>query len=382
MKRFTALVFALALSVQLVPMASAHEHPGLPAQEPDIRCSAWAADEISRARQAGLVIGSLDIYERSGEPINRADFCGMAMQYMAVSEGQVNFWSMVEQYKAPKGEYGNVIRAFSDCGNLWPIDRDATLAHVMGLVEGVGDGRFAPERQITRQEAAVMLARAYTAVGGVLPEGEADFADMDQVADWARDGVAAVEALGVMQGVGKNTFAPLETYSVEQCVVTFLRLYEKAPVSAVNGNVQRMFTYEQVMDNYAYDGWNSMPPSVVLTVEGPAATLVQTASGGGTSFFTQLWLVGRDGSQRRFDPGVCNYERYPGTLRSTTQLIDPQFSEDGRTLTFTIRLEEDVTAKLWQEEAPDSPLVVPLHEKGDYLCTVDVETGVCTAGKQ
>ena len=382
MKKIPALIFALVLSVQLVPMASAHDHPGYPTQEPDIQCSPWAADEIARAREAGLVYGSLDIYTRSREPVNRADFCSMAMQYIAVSEGQENFWHMVEQYKAPRDENGRVVQAFTDCGNLWPMERDATLAHVVGLVEGVGEGRFAPERQITRQEAAVMLARAYTALGGVLPEGEADFADMDQVADWARAGVAAVEALGVMQGVGKNTFAPLETYSVEQCVVTFLRLYEKAPVSAVNGNVERMFTYEQVMDNYTYEGWNSMPPTVVLTVEGPVASLVQTASGGGTSYFSQLWLVGRDGSQRRFDPGVCNYARYPDTLRDTTQLIDPQFSEDGRTLTFTIRLEEDVTAKLWQEDAPDSPLVVPLHEKGDYLCTVDVETGACTAEKQ
>ncbi len=40
-------------------------------------------------------------------------------------------------------------------------ERDDSLAYYLGLVEGRGDGSFDPDGLITRQEAAVMLTRAY-----------------------------------------------------------------------------------------------------------------------------------------------------------------------------------------------------------------------------
>lgn len=48
--------------------------------------------------------------------------------------------------------------AFSDAGYL---DAILTQLHALGVVKGVGGGRFEPNRPITRNEAATMLARAY-----------------------------------------------------------------------------------------------------------------------------------------------------------------------------------------------------------------------------
>ena len=47
-----------------------------------------------------------------------------------------------------------------------------------------------------------------------------------------------------MQGVGNDMFAPLDNYTVEQAIATFLRLYEKAPVSRKNKNIAPLLKFE------------------------------------------------------------------------------------------------------------------------------------------
>ncbi|MDO4552451.1 MAG: S-layer homology domain-containing protein [Bacillota bacterium] len=70
-------------------------------------------------------------------------------------------------------------------------------AHKYGIVNGVGGGLFAPEGTITREEAAVMVARAAALCGmdtGLDAQEVlntlAQFTDYITVADWAREGMA------------------------------------------------------------------------------------------------------------------------------------------------------------------------------------------------
>ena len=44
--------------------------------------------------------------------------------------------------------------------------------------------------------------------------------------NWAVDAVGQMQATGVMNGVGENTFAPDEDYTREQSIVTIMRLYD------------------------------------------------------------------------------------------------------------------------------------------------------------
>ena len=53
-----------------------------------------------------------------------------------------------------------------------------------------------------------------------------DFADSGQISDWAMNDIQVICNMGIMQGVGDNRFAPKELYTTEQAIATLVRVYE------------------------------------------------------------------------------------------------------------------------------------------------------------
>jgi len=94
------------------------------------------------------------------------------------------------------------------------------------VVGGVGEGNFAPDTGLTRQEAAVMLARLANAIGQPLPPSAPTFADNAAISSWATDAVGQMQAAGIMGGTGNNNFSPQGDYTREQSIITILRLFE------------------------------------------------------------------------------------------------------------------------------------------------------------
>ena len=78
-------------------------------------------------------------------------------------------------------------------------------ANTYGIVNGVGDGRFNPEGTITRQEAAVMVARAARLCGmdteldtGTVRDMLAQFSDYVTTAEWSRPSLAFCYSEGIL----------------------------------------------------------------------------------------------------------------------------------------------------------------------------------------
>ena len=95
----------------------------------------------------------------------------------------------------------------------------------IGIVAGVGNNRFDPDANLTREQTAVMLARLAHALNHPLPAEAPAFADADLISAWARDGVSQMRAAGIMGGVGNNRFDPQGPYTREQSIITIWRLY-------------------------------------------------------------------------------------------------------------------------------------------------------------
>lgn len=185
---------------------------GLPQTVP----SSWAEDEVNSARDNGLIPESLD-GNYTGN-ITRAEFCrlGVALVKGLGKEDQV----FSKKTVVLNG------KRFTDTD-----DADVLAMCDAGIVNGYGDGRFGPDDPITREQAAVMLARLARAVG----KNEADikntgFRDGDKISSWAKEDVqfiAGVRTQGgkaVMGGTGGGNFSPKNNYTREQAFVTFERL--------------------------------------------------------------------------------------------------------------------------------------------------------------
>jgi hypothetical protein len=97
----------------------------------------------------------------------------------------------------------------------------------MGIVLGFGEGMFAPQMEITREQMAAMLYRYVQFMGIQLPVGEvAAFIDQDAISDWAREAVEAIQAAGIVAGRPDGSFDPQATATRAEVAAIFARFLE------------------------------------------------------------------------------------------------------------------------------------------------------------
>lgn len=89
----------------------------------------------------------------------------------------------------------------------WATSYIAT-AQELGIVVGNADGTFGLGQQITRQDMAVMIYRTFKLLGIDLASGNTEFTDAANIADYAQEAVSALEKQGILNGMGDGTFAP------------------------------------------------------------------------------------------------------------------------------------------------------------------------------
>ncbi|MCL2408373.1 MAG: S-layer homology domain-containing protein [Oscillospiraceae bacterium] len=165
--------------------------------------SNWAHDGINNAVAVGLVPQSLQNHFTNN--ITRSEFTALA----------------VALYETVTGTEITGRMQFNDT-----TDINVQKMGYLGVVSGVGDGNFAPNSGLTREQAAVMLARLADVIGQPLPPSASTFVDNAQMSSWAVIAVGQMQATGIMGGVGDNRFSPRGSYTREQSIVTILRLFD------------------------------------------------------------------------------------------------------------------------------------------------------------
>ena len=173
--------------------------------------SGWAEELVDAAIAAELVPEALQM--RYTEPITREEFCILVVRFVEV---------------ACNTTIGGRVR-FVDTNNP-----DIEMAAWMGIVQGVGEDRFAPNEFVTRELAATMLVRLSIAVDHPLPRAIATFTDNSAVAKWAFASVGRVREAGVMYGIDDLRFDPAGLCTREQSIAAVLQMYKlvtETPVS-------------------------------------------------------------------------------------------------------------------------------------------------------
>lgn len=108
---------------------------------------------------------------------------------------------------------------FMDIQKHW-AEADICEAASLGIVEGVGENRYAPNLALTRSEFAVMLARTLQLSDlGVETSNPISFSDQESIPVWARPMVKAAVAKGIITGYPDGTFSPQQTITRKEMAV-------------------------------------------------------------------------------------------------------------------------------------------------------------------
>lgn len=103
-----------------------------------------------------------------------------------------------------------------------------------GVVNGYDDGTFAPNREITREQMALILIRYCDAVQLSLPETESGsaFLDEGEISAWALEAVLRARSYGLINGRENGCYDPKGTATRAEMCAVIARLMEKAEAAA------------------------------------------------------------------------------------------------------------------------------------------------------
>ncbi len=213
---FVFVLIAVAMTVNVTTVNLTYADSALSQSNEDIP-SKWAKAEIDKAKEINLLPGNILGDYRSN--ITREEFSEIAVNLYEALSGK----DVMLQGQDP----------FTDTQN--PKVR---IANALGIVKGIGDGKFAPDYAITRQEISVML---YRTLQVAKPEYDYSglnkyiFEDYDRISSWAREAVGYLYGIGVTNGIGDNLFGPKGNTTREEAIVLAKRMHDK--VLAAKGNL-------------------------------------------------------------------------------------------------------------------------------------------------
>ncbi|BEP30377.1 S-layer homology domain-containing protein [Helicovermis profundi] len=159
----------------------------------------WAKKYIDSLTTKGIVDGKSDIaFDPQGQ-ITRAEFAKLLVTYLKLDDAVNSNFKDV----AKDSWYYNVVG----------------IAGINGISAGAKEGDFYPNQAITREDMAVMIAKAYSINNGVDLEGTSDkFGDDALISDYAKKAVYASKSNGIITGYADNTFKPKSTATRAEAV--------------------------------------------------------------------------------------------------------------------------------------------------------------------
>ena len=173
----------------------------------DVEADFWAYDAICSMSQKGIISGFGDGSFKPEQSITRAEFAKIIIGNESVSL--------------------EATTEFTDVGkDKWYFDK-VMMAASIGIINGVGDGKFLPEENITREEAAVIMKRYADYKNKMLipVRMNINFADEYEISDFAVGSIDALYISGVLSGADNGCFNPKQPISRAEAAKAIYNLY-------------------------------------------------------------------------------------------------------------------------------------------------------------
>ena len=168
--------------------------------EPDTRIAAfsdvpeshWGFSYVENLASKGIISGNENKMFEPERSVTRAEFLKMICNAFGIEQNTDLHFNDVD----PSSWYAGYVGAASE----------------LGIVLGA-DGNFYPDSVITREDACVIIYRAARVVGLMISDGTSDFIDKEEISSYATDAIGALNGSGIINGIGEGRFAPKENLS-------------------------------------------------------------------------------------------------------------------------------------------------------------------------
>lgn len=169
--------------------------------------SLWAKEEVERADEWGLIPERLKgDYLRD---ITREEFSELVINLYESIVGK----TLEEVYESP----------FIDTDN-----QSVLKAYRLGIINGIGDSKFAPGSLVNREQIATMLYRMLKSLDTNIVNGyhEFTFTDKLNTSEWAIAPISFLNDSSIIRGYADNEFKPKNNTSIEQSIAMVARIYD------------------------------------------------------------------------------------------------------------------------------------------------------------
>lgn len=157
----------------------------------DIDNVLWAKEAINELYKKGIIKGKTESTFDPTAEVNRSEFITMLVRAFELkSKGTQASFADVEE-------------------GQWYTEAIKTSLS-LGIVNGIGNGLFGVEENISRQDMMVMIYRIIELLGIELEEIRdiQNIKDMNDVSDYAKEAIVYMYNTGVISGVGEDRIAP------------------------------------------------------------------------------------------------------------------------------------------------------------------------------
>ena len=235
------------------------------AQRSTAKTSTWAQSGVNLALNDNLLDSGL-LGNDYTKPISRLQFCSVAVRLAETLTG--------------KSITPAAANTFTDTTNAYVLK-----AYAAGITAGTSPTTFSPNDTLNRQQMAVFLRNAlryveknsdyrYTSYTSQLSK----YKDSWQIASWAKDSMAFMNALGLINGTSSTTLSPADKCTIEQALLVAensvyahqIGWYQAAPVTNIYDYNNSTGEHERREGAYtAFDSTNaSLHPGDLVWVTG------------------------------------------------------------------------------------------------------------------
>ncbi len=122
----------------------------------------------------------------------------------------------------------NVTTEFSDVPAKKWYTAAVKWASENGVVSGMGDGKFAPDANVTREQMCVMLTKfaEFKSIALKEVEQKQSFADDAKISKWAKNAVYKCQMADIVNGKGEGRFDPQGTGNRAEASVIFTKFHK------------------------------------------------------------------------------------------------------------------------------------------------------------